>query len=91
MRDKLNRFCIKEVQFYSYRSARMYSTDTFLTLDRHSEEMKDLENELAEMAGVSPDNHTMYTVKLKESERELFIQFTDSSVNFGCAIIEGNW
>jgi len=80
----------KVVKFYPYRTARMVHDQMFLRLDRHSEEMRELEQYLSSKLNVTADNHTAYKLEKKDGG-ELYIQFTDSEVNFGSGIIEERW
>lgn len=89
MKDSIGMYT-EVVKFYPYRKARMVHQQIFLTLDRNSEMMKELENQLAEKADVFKDNHTAYMLRNKDGN-ELYIQFTDGEVNIGSAIIEESW
>lgn len=80
----------KVVKFYPYRTARMVHDQMFLRLNRHSEEMRELEQYLSNKLNVTADNHTVYKLEKKDGG-ELYIQFTDSEVNFGSDIIEERW
>lgn len=70
---------------HAYRTALV--KDIFLTLPR--ELLKELEEQLAELAGQRPDNHTVY--ELTQPRGTTYIFFNDFSVNFATSIEVRSW
>jgi len=64
---RIDRFDSKVI-FHPYRTAMVY--DRFFTLNRSSDEGREFENHLAEAAGVTPDNHTAYTIQLSRYDSD---------------------
>jgi hypothetical protein len=78
----------RDVAFYPYRTAMV--TSHFLSLPLRSEAMKALEVELASLAGVRRDNHTVYKITTTDGAT-LYVMFSDNKVTFGDGIREGSW
>jgi hypothetical protein len=71
------------VKFYPYRTASI-AAPALCKFSR--DEMRDLEQKLADIAGVHPDNHTVYAVS--NHGGTIYLKFTDSSVFFGLQLRE---
>lgn len=71
---------IKKVTFHPYRTARVFNR--FLSIKRNSNVGKELENKLAKMAGTCQDNHSVYSIQLRD-EQEIHVWCTDSEIMFG--------
>lgn len=74
-----------EVKHYPYRTAHMNNIAIGLPRDAN----KDLEEELAERAGVAKDNHVLYT--LTRGEDVICVQITDDQIYIGTGLIEESW
>jgi len=71
---------------YPYRTARV--DDVFLQVSRDA--MRDFEQQLAEKAGASPSNHTVYEI-VQENRAPVYVMFSDYSVRFGTSVLKGRW
>lgn len=71
---------VSKVTFHPYRTARVFNR--FLSIERKSDVGKELETTLAKKAGVNPDNHTVYSIQLK-NEQEVHVWCDDSKIMFG--------
>lgn len=76
-REEMIRGTVKQ---YPYRTASI--RDVFLTLPR--EDLKGLEEQLADVAGTHTDNHTVY--EIAQNGSTTYLKFTDFSVYFGHAV-----
>ena len=74
------------VKYFPYRTALVHNP--FMSVPRDS--VRDLEVELAAVAGVHPDNHTVYEVT-SASEGKLYIRFSDFTATFGHTVKVGRW
>lgn len=74
------------VKQYPYRSATV--SERLFKLPRNT--VRDLERELAELAGVSMNNHTAYEIS-RGDEPPLYIMFSDDNVSFGTKIEKRSW
>ena len=84
----INNWNVVKVTCHPYRTARaMYSV---MELDRESADGKALERELAEMAGVTLDNHVVYTVTPRNGA-EMHFWCTDSKIVVGTYLEKGTW
>ena len=75
------------VTCHPYRTARVASV---IEIDRNSAEWDAFERKLTKMAGVTPDNHVVYTVTTRDGS-ELHFWCTDSKVLVGTKLLEGRW
>lgn len=73
------------VQFYPYRTARV----TNITATYEGPCVRETEAQLAEAAGVRPDNHTVYGLTV--DGQQYYIFFTDGKAYGGPTVIEGRW
>jgi len=86
---------ISKVTFHPYRTARVY--ERFINIDRCSDEGRKFEEMLAKKAGVTPDNHTAYTLELIQFSKEdptphkLYIQCSDFEISIGTRLMLGNF
>jgi len=78
----------KKVTFHPYRTKVL--KNTFLTIDRDSAEGKELEEKLAKMANVDPDNHVVYTIEKKDGS-ELHFWVSDFEIRIGVEIIDSHY
>ena len=90
---RIDRFDSKVI-FHPYRTAMVY--DRFFTLNRSSDEGREFENHLAEAAGVTPDNHTAYTIQLSryDSDRpvpEIYVMCSDNKISIGTRLEIRSW
>lgn len=69
-------FNIKTVRGYGYRKARQKCPIIELSRDRELEEL------LAEEAGMEKDNHTLYVIETKNGDK-ISIRFSDNSMVIG--------
>lgn len=71
------------VKFYPYRTATVVAP----ALCKFSrEEMKDVEKHLSMIAGVNPDNHTVYAIT--NNGGTIYLKFSDSNVHLGLQMLE---
>ena len=90
---RIDRFDSK-VTFHPYRTAMVY--DRFLTMVRSSDEGRAFEDHLAEAAGVTPDNHTAYTIQLSTHAAarpapEIYVMCSDNKISIGTRLEIRNW
>ena len=69
-----------KVKFYPYRTAQV--EDFFFIMNRETECAKELEKKLSKMAGVHPDNHTVYTI-ISPGGGKIHIWCSDDDMRFG--------
>lgn len=80
------------VKCYGYRTARVFGAR--LTFDRSDIHMVKLENALADRAGVSKDNHVVYSIADEMSSlmgTPMYVWCTDNHILIGTKIIEESW
>ena len=78
---------------YPYRTARLRGESVQRSDYTPHDDAAELEKALAEAAGASRDNHTVYVIKLSSGERR-YIMFSDWKVgetNNPTAFVEGSW
>lgn len=78
-----------QVKCFPYRSARV--GDTLLTVPRDS--VKELEEQLAQKAGVSRDNHVVYEITQSDQfdQGPVYVLFSDNYARFGKTVVERSW
>lgn len=74
---------------YPYRTARV--TDAPIVIDRNTEGARKFEEELAEAAHMTADNHTCYEVKSFFGGNSLYIMCSDTEISIGGNIIIERW
>ncbi len=90
MFDRENIFEIdfySSVKFYPYRTAQVY--DLFFVMNRETDTGKEFEKKLSEMAGVHPDNHTVYTIT-NDMGQKIHVWCSDGDIRFGSKITVGD-
>ena len=75
-----------EVKCYPYRTASV--RERFMSLPRLL--VHELEEQLAQKAGVRPDNHTVYEF-IDESRETIYVLFSDFKASFGKTLYEHRW
>ena len=80
--------CLVEVTCYPYRTAQVI--DSVFSIDRFTDEAYAFEEKLAEKAGVSRDNHVVYTLKDRKGN-EIHIQCSSEKMKIGSKILIENW
>ena len=83
MHDKIR----GKVKQYPYRTARV--RDIYLKVPRDT--VKPLEEQLAEAASTSIDNHTVYEIVQPGSDSTVYIMFSDFEAVFGHFLCEERW